>query len=136
MNGEPMKKLSIIFLLLTGCATAQPGTDPQTRIQEITFAGLVKFENETPTNCQSPDLKMSLRTAAYLTTQADILRTRQLTAGLILEIGDRALKKGCLDFAEEAYRTVIATFTGFGYVAHRQRAEIGLQDIRAARYAK
>jgi hypothetical protein len=59
-----------------------------------------------------------------------LLERGRLFAGMILDSADLAKKKGCYNFADAEYRKVIQTFIGLGYAAHRQRAQIGLDDIR------
>ncbi len=77
---------------------------------------------------------ISFTRAASSEAHAGTLETRQVMGDLILEVGERALKKICLDVADEAYQRVITTFSGFGYVAHQQRAQIGIDDdVREAR---
>lgn len=41
-----------------------------------------------------------------------------------------AQKKGCLDMARETYVEVIERFIGEGFTAMRQRAQVGIDDIR------
>lgn len=46
---------------------------------------------------------------------------------------DLALKKGCLDTADHHYRHIMKRYTGSAYAAHRDRAKIGIEDVRAKR---
>jgi hypothetical protein len=57
----------------------------------------------------------------------------QQTAGWILDVADGASEHGCPDTARKLYGCVIETYIGLGYAAHRQRAEIGLADLRPTR---
>lgn len=50
-----------------------------------------------------------------------------------LAIADAALAQKCLDLADKHYRYVTATFTGSAWTAYRERARIGVDDVRAAR---
>lgn len=50
-----------------------------------------------------------------------------------LAFADAALEMRCLDLADETYRGVIATYTGTLWSSARQRAQIGVDDVRAAR---
>ena len=52
------------------------------------------------------------------------------TARWSLDLADAAVKQQCPEQAREIYRGVIADYTGSGYAAYRQRAEIGLDDLR------
>lgn len=55
------------------------------------------------------------------------------SAGHLLFQADEMKRKGCLDEADRGYREVVSTYVGNGYAAYRQRAEIGIEDIRRAR---
>jgi hypothetical protein len=99
---------------------------------------LHQWEKERPVNCNSDNLKTPHTSAILVAGEFqrrghDELATFQMLAGVHLDIADSARKRGCLDFADGVYRYVISTFIGAGYAAHRQRAQIGLDDIRAVR---
>ena len=48
---------------------------------------------------------------------------------------DGALKSGCLDVADQAYRRIISYYTGSAYAGIRDRAKLGIDDVRSARTA-
>ena len=50
-----------------------------------------------------------------------------------LDFADAALEKGCLDVADKEYREIIKTYTARYDGPARQRAQIGIDDIRAKR---
>lgn len=50
-----------------------------------------------------------------------------------LNLADAYLNAGCLDEADNLYRHIIMTFTGTAYAGVRQRAQIGVDDVRAGR---
>lgn len=52
------------------------------------------------------------------------------TADITLDFGDTAAEKGCVKQAREIYTSVITRFVGIGYSAYRERAKIGLDDLR------
>jgi hypothetical protein len=54
-----------------------------------------------------------------------------LGAEFRLSIADQAQKAGCLDFADDQYRHVISLYTQDFASAFRQRAQIGIDDIRS-----
>ena len=54
----------------------------------------------------------------------------QHTAAWRLDAADAAASYGCPDLAKAIYQNVIRTYVGSGYAAYRQRAEIGLDDLR------
>lgn len=49
------------------------------------------------------------------------------------DIADTALNLGCLDIADTNYRQVFKVYTGRAYTAHRERAKIGIDDVRQKR---
>ena len=53
-----------------------------------------------------------------------------LTASFRLSVADKALKKQCLDIADDQYRQVMSIYTGSAYSALRDRAKIGIDDVR------
>ena len=52
---------------------------------------------------------------------------------MVFEFGDTAFEKRCLDDADWAYRHVIRTYTGTAYSGIRDRARLGVEDVRVAR---
>jgi hypothetical protein len=48
----------------------------------------------------------------------------------VLEVADAARQHRCTKVARDLYDTVIATYTGSAYAALRQRAQIGIEDLR------
>ncbi|MET4217839.1 hypothetical protein ABIB00_003051 [Bradyrhizobium sp. LB14.3] len=50
-----------------------------------------------------------------------------------LAIADLALKRRCLDIADQEYRQVLTVYAGVRYVALRDRAKVGIEDVRDAR---
>ncbi|MET4371042.1 hypothetical protein ABIA99_003736 [Bradyrhizobium sp. LB12.1] len=51
-------------------------------------------------------------------------------ANMLLATGDLALKSGCRNEADRSYRAVIASFVGEDMAAYRERARIGIEDVR------
>jgi hypothetical protein len=87
-------------------------------------------------DCASAHLHEAAGVAAFLGASsgqmgADLDMLQQ-TAGWILDVADGASEHGCPDTARKLYRYVIETYIGLGYTAHRQRAEIGLADLRGS----
>ncbi len=58
------------------------------------------------------------------------------TAQSYAELGDAALKKGCLDEANVAFRYVLDTYLGTRYADIRQRAQSGLGAVQSAMAAR
>lgn len=50
---------------------------------------------------------------------------------LRLTLADANLAHGCADAADALYRDAISTYTGGAYASYRERARIGVDDVRA-----
>jgi hypothetical protein len=59
----------------------------------------------------------------------------ELASRLFL-VADQALKSGCLTVADRYYHRVIDIFTGTAYASYRQRAQIGIDDVRSRRSSR
>lgn len=71
----------------------------------------------------------------YSNTQKRVLREEldvitPLAANGRLELADKASALGCKQKAKEHYNTVLKTFVGSGYASYRDRAKVGLADLR------
>lgn len=96
--------------------------------QEVSDA-LLRYATEGATDCGSEALLAARRSAEAVAVAAGRggdLDGNAAAAGLLLDVADAAADSGCAGFARPIYRFVVATYTGWGYAAHRQRAEIGL----------
>ena len=49
----------------------------------------------------------------------------------VLDVADGAKKKGCARDARELYDFVLRNFSGLGYAELRERATVGIKDLRA-----
>jgi hypothetical protein len=81
-------------------------------------------------------LARTLSRVRKVTQTEEALEADELTEGLtgnIFLIADNSLKLGCLDLADEYYRKIINIFVGAAYVAYRQRAQVGIEDVRVER---
>ncbi len=95
---------------------------------------LAEFVAEPPGSCRSSNLRRAVVAVdeySGFATRRNTLKYLAESAGLILDLADAAADRDCPEFARALYRAVITTYIGTGYVAHRQRAEIGLVDLRA-----
>lgn len=77
-------------------------------------------------------------TRSYTDHQIASLTASSRQIGLVaadsyLIVGDAYLKARCLNQADTQYRHVLATYPGASYVGVRQRAQVGIEDVRAAR---
>ena len=59
-------------------------------------------------------------------------KLRESAAHSMIEVAEYATEKHCPQTARKTYLAVIDTFTGSDYAAVRQRAQIGIDDLRAA----
>ncbi len=60
-------------------------------------------------------------------------QARERHTSLAFALADGALKNGCLDAADQAYRRIISFYTGSAYSGIRDRAKLGVDDVRAGR---
>lgn len=58
---------------------------------------------------------------------------RNLHTNTVFEFANASLKKNCLDLADKQYRSLIEYYVGTNYTGIRDRARIGLDDVREAR---
>lgn len=61
------------------------------------------------------------------------LTTARGSAEIVLIHADDALKRGCIDYADKLYRSIMMNFPGEEFAAERQRAQIGIEDVREKR---
>lgn len=60
-------------------------------------------------------------------------QARERHTSLAFALADGALRNGCLDVADQAYRRIISFYTGSVYSGIRDRAKLGVDDVRAER---
>jgi hypothetical protein len=70
-----------------------------------------------------------LENAKTTVGEADSLRRKKTVAGF--EVADAALLAGCLDIADTKYKEILTTFTRAVDQAVRDRAKVGIDDVRA-----
>lgn len=58
---------------------------------------------------------------------------RERHAALAFAFAEEALNRGCLDDADRVYRRLIEFYVGAGYSGIRDRARVGVEDVRSAR---
>jgi hypothetical protein len=140
-----MRKLPPLFtaIVLAGCASSAPPPSPVygenyansyenvQRRDRTVHSNIDKFLAGPQGDCQAESLDKALTIARRAEADANDLSTLQRTASWFLDAADAAASHGCPDRAKAIYHYVIATYIGSGYAAHRQRAEIGLADLRA-----
>jgi hypothetical protein len=104
------------------------------RLGDQTLQPLSQWEQETPPSCSSPALakaRVSVLTTAGLLKPDRSGVDAVIEGGTwVLQVADAARDHGCKDVARSLYDAVIATYTGSAYTALRQRAQIGIEDLR------
>jgi hypothetical protein len=93
------------------------------------------FLAEKGTDCASPRLKEA--TSKVTDTAVAMAATMQpeyaamLEAGAaVLDVADGAKQKGCARNARELYDFVLRNFAGLGYAALRERATVGIRELK------
>lgn len=61
--------------------------------------------------------------------------TRGRHTGLAFALGDAAIAKGSLNLADRVYRRLVEFYVGSAYTGIRDRARLGIDDVRAKRAA-
>lgn len=150
-----------IFATLLGCTTSTASRQPNERekailqsqqYENIIHDSINKFKNETEKNCSSASIviaESALRSMNLLSqiwylkwSNSDAIATRTLNERVLNTItpptiemnfflADNLLLNSCLDSADEIYRAIINQYTGTRYIAIRERAKIGIDDIRS-----
>ena len=139
--------MRVLFLLLFTLVVSACG-NPQARLNELQVqkqqtvndmaessrAPTRAFLAENPFTCDSSNLKkaesMALLTSSLLNPREHGFDTVLQSGTWILEVGDAAKSRGCKTDARKMYDAVISTYVGSGYAALRQRAQIGIDDLR------
>lgn len=84
---------------------------------------------------EATDMAFSRRSGAGTRYMGE--KVMQAISPMIVEVrftlADALLEASCLDAADKIYRGTISTFTGSRFEAARQRALIGIDDVRAKR---
>lgn len=98
---------------------------------------------ETGAACDSAELDLAefdLGTHAGMLANPSVARDAEGSRGITVRyrdaafgIADHALAIGCFDVADRFYRHVIVHLDGPGAAGLRQRAQVGIDDVRAAR---
>lgn len=131
--------LSVAWLLV-GCGSGVPANqqakwavaDAQNNYDNG-MSAVRQFDQDQSGRCDTPDVtraSMNIISLAAAPQIQDFIRYR---INLLLSLGDAGLRKKCYDLAEANYKEVINVYVGLAYTGYRDRAKVGLDDIRAAR---
>lgn len=135
---------AVLLISLAGCAAYQPNSSIESLEEQHQHAlddmrasalqPLRVWQQEAPPSCSSPNLAaagdMVLTAARLLTPERSGVDAVIEGGGWILEVADAARQQGCKSAARHLYDAVIAIYVGEGYAALRQRAQIGIDDLR------
>jgi hypothetical protein len=139
--------VALICVATAACANLNP-TDTPPGIQSLldqrralltsmgseTLRPLAQWEQEAPPSCTSPTLAKArtsaLLTASLLDPERSGVDAVVMAGGWILQVAEAARDHGCNEVARGIYDSVIATYTGAAYASLRQRAQIGIEDLR------
>ncbi len=147
MTRSPIMALALLCAATTACAGYDPAATPpgikslqDQRLAIIdglradTLRPLALWQQETPPSCSSPTLERASAsarmTASMLNPERHGVDVAIEGGSWILEVADAAREHGCKKVARGLYDAVIATYTGAAYAALRQRAQIGIDDLR------
>lgn len=93
-----------------------------------------EFDAEKPTNCSSAKLKKAIAlarlTMSEISPSTHGLDTARTVAEAALEVGDIAKRHGCKEAARETYDAIMKVYVGTAYAAYRERAVVGINDLR------
>ncbi len=134
-------RLAATFCALASVASAQSASDFYPNIPAAQSAYTAYADAQA---CDGPelavlleimDVRMSFARASLVTDNmgatSDGTGVAHKTGLAYVALGDLALSKGCSGEARSLYLTVVETFTGEVFSALRQRAGIGIDDLRA-----
>lgn len=163
MELKIMKKLFVvlaIIFVITGCpsnSTPKPSTEKykgvteeqaaENRIRPYRDGMKALNEYKIETGCDTKNVSTIKSYISNLENQVttwsklkffDDLRERaEVTKGWHTELAfgfaDESLKKECLDNADTTYRSLVNFYIGGAYVGVRDRAKIGIDDVRSAK---
>jgi len=107
--------------------------------------GLAALEQfRTSTGCDDPHAQEVLDCIADLRKDVELFHTvgsfpqyereqRDRHTGLAFAFADEALKRDCLDAADRVYRDIFSFYVGATWSGIRDRAKLGIEDVRARR---
>ena len=146
MTSLRVQLLAVICISMSGCGTYTNGDNSvaaaQARVAQArenmrntALSPLWAWEQENPPSCSSPQLQKArssvLGFADAVGSNDDLgLDVKFDTGSWILDVADSAKDHGCKDVARSLYDAVIQIFIGGGYAALRDRARIGIDDLR------
>ncbi|MFI5022545.1 MAG: hypothetical protein ACHQRJ_12935 [Alphaproteobacteria bacterium] len=144
-SGDPMRLVlaaSLVLVGVSGCGYNPPPTVQQIQAQisanweglhQLAVSPYYKWES-AGADCSSPDLVTArdkvIGTAAVIDPVRFDLNDIVGAGSWILDVADGAKRHGCKETARYLYDYVISTYVGSGYAGLRERAHIGIDDLR------
>ena len=94
------------------------------------------FLAEKSADCGSPRLKEAARkvtetATAVAATMKPEYATMLEAGAAVLDVADGARRKGCVRKATELYDFVLRNFSGLGYAELRERASVGIRELKS-----
>ena len=138
-----MRKTAAILLSAGLCACQSGPSLPQLeqrnaalmqQMQATALAPYRQWHAETPPRCSSPTLANASGTVIYAATlEADRPNIGDVYTSInwVFLVADGAREHGCVGAARGLYDFVISTYIGGAYTAFRERARIGIDDLRS-----
>jgi len=138
MEPTPMRAiaLTISLLLLGGCVDADSigRQNAVEQMHEIATRDYRAWTLEHPPSCASLMLPSAryevLRVADVISPDRDGLDTTLAAGSWVLDVADGARQHGCKDFARGLYQAVMFKYIGVSYASLRDRARVGIDDLR------
>jgi hypothetical protein len=128
---------------------------------EVVTSSLKKAVQQNPINCKGPNWRaaseavsimegVAARRWTRVNSRAPLMRSNDIrrlnlnlhrqhvtgTLGASFIPANAALRSGCHNGADKVYRHIIQKYTGSAYTAQRERARLGIDDVREKRRNK
>lgn len=137
-----MWRLIFLSLVTLSIITTQVSiaADPSEELRALILKPLKAWERKEPIwkqiSCDSKKLQEAKAHVGVAERSAgnrygDYLDMNMAVGGATLDVAEAALKHGCLDVADEMYRHVLQRYVGIAYSGLRQRAQVGINDVRS-----
>ena len=139
-----MRKTTVFAILFTVFVSACVGKTEATRKTEQHFANQAEVKriansiSSGSQTCDSPSFSSADRILSNMFADSFgdsgvIALWAAMVASAELELAEAALAANCLDYADKHFRNVMKTYSGRYYDGYRQRAQIGINDVRHKR---
>jgi len=136
---------AVAFATLAGCASRnnaiieQAQRETEQRAVPYNEALTLMEKYRASTGCGTAEAQAVQAKIAQLEDEAAIragyaaTEARQRHTEIAFAFADESLKRRCLDVADAAYRRLVEFYVGSAYGGIRDRARLGIDDVRTAR---